>query len=96
MNNRGHAEQLERGEREAGREIVSTMDEAASTTDGLGCVDPDGVPGAEALVESRLATTAAAAGGGDGGVEVGGIGPQSRRESGPAEAVTAGGGAHRT
>ena len=43
------------------RETVSTTDEAASTTDGLGRVDPDGEPGAEPLVESIPATAAAAA-----------------------------------
>ena len=37
------------------------MDEAASTTDVLGCVDPDGAPGAEPLVDSSPATAAAAA-----------------------------------
>ena len=37
------------------------MDEAASTTIGLGCVDPDGALGAELLVESSPATAAAAA-----------------------------------
>ena len=36
------------------------MDEAATTIDGLGCVDPDGTPGAEPLV-SRPVTPAAAA-----------------------------------
>ena len=40
---------------------MSTMDEAASTTDGLGCVDPDGAPGAEPLVKSSPVTAAAAA-----------------------------------
>ena len=63
---RGHTEQLERGERETGRETVRTMDEAASTTDDLGSVDPD-PPGAEPLVDSSPATAAA---GGGGGVEV--------------------------
>ena len=42
-------------------ETVSTMDEAASTTNGLGCVDPDGAPKAESLVESSPATAAVAA-----------------------------------
>lgn len=32
------------GEREIGREALSAMDEAASTADGLGYVDPDGAP----------------------------------------------------
>ena len=59
---RGYAEQLERGERETGKETVSTMDESASTTDGLGSVDHDGTPGAEPLVESSPGTAAAAAG----------------------------------
>ena len=58
---RGHTEQLERGERETGRETVRTMDEAASTTDDLGSVDPDVAPGAEPLVDSSPATAAAAA-----------------------------------
>ena len=40
---------------------MSTMDEAAPTTDGLGCVDPDGAPGAEPLVKSSRVTAAAAA-----------------------------------
>ena len=40
---------------------MSTTDQAASTTDGLGCVDPDGTPGAEPLVKSSPATAAAAA-----------------------------------
>ena len=40
---------------------MRTMDEAASTTDGLGCVDPDGAPGAEPLVKSSPVTAAAAA-----------------------------------
>ena len=44
------------------REIVSKMDESASTTDGLGSVDHDGTPGAEPLVESSPGTAAAAAG----------------------------------
>ena len=52
---------VERGERETGRETVSTMDEAASTTDDLGSVDPDVAPGAEPLVDSSPATAAAAA-----------------------------------
>ena len=43
------------------------MDEAASTTDDLGSVDPDVAPGAEPLVDSSPATAAA---GGGGGVEV--------------------------
>ena len=68
------------------------MDETASTTDGLGCVDPDGAPGAEALVESSPATAVAAAGGGD---SVGCIGSQSRRESGPVEVVITGGDSHK-
>ena len=59
---RGYAEQLEKGERETGKETVSTMDESASTTDGLGSVDHDGTPGAEPLVESSPGTAAAAAG----------------------------------
>ena len=58
---RGHAEQLEREERDTGRDTMSTMDEAASTTDGLGCVDPDGAPGVDPLMESSPATAAAAA-----------------------------------
>ena len=45
---------------------MRTMDEAASTTDDLGSVDPD-PPGAEPLVDSSPATAAA---GGGGGVEV--------------------------
>ena len=40
---------------------MSTMDEAASTTDDLGSVDPDVAPGAEPLVDSSPATAAAAA-----------------------------------
>ena len=40
---------------------VSTIDEAASTTDGLGCVDPGGAPVAELLVELGTATAVAAA-----------------------------------
>ena len=44
---RGHAEQRQRGERERGRKAVSTMNEAGSTTDGLGSVDPDGALGAQ-------------------------------------------------
>ena len=35
------------------------MDEAASTTDGSDCVDLDGAPGAEPLVESSPFTAAA-------------------------------------
>ena len=62
------------------------MDEAASTTDGLGCVGPGGAPGAEPLVESS-ATTAAAAAAAD--VEV--VSAPNRGESGPAKEVTAGG-----
>ena len=42
-------------------ETVSTMDDAALTADGLGCVDPDGVPKTELLVESNPTTSAAAA-----------------------------------
>ena len=49
---------------------MSTMDEAASTTDGLGCVDPDGAPGAEPLVKSSPVTAAAAAAAAAAGVEV--------------------------
>ena len=37
------------------------MDEAASTSDDLGCVGPDGAPGAEPLVTSSPVTAAAAA-----------------------------------
>ena len=37
------------------------MDEAASTTHGLGCEDPDGASGAKPLVESSPATAAATA-----------------------------------
>ena len=48
---------------------MSTMDKAVSPTDGLGCVDPDGAPGAVPLVESRPAIAAAASAAG-GGVEV--------------------------
>ena len=40
---------------------MSTMDEAASTTDYLGSVDPDVAPGAEPLVDSSPGTVAAAA-----------------------------------
>ena len=40
---------------------MSTMDETASTANDVGCVDPDGAPGAEPLVESSPATAAAAA-----------------------------------
>ena len=40
---------------------MSTMDEAASTADDLGSVDPDVAPGAEPLVDSSPATAAAAA-----------------------------------
>ena len=39
------------------------MDEAASTTDDLGSVDPDVAPGAEPLVDSSPATAAATAAG---------------------------------
>ena len=39
---------------------MSTMDEAASTPDGLGCVDLDGARGAGPLVESSPATAPAA------------------------------------
>ena len=47
---------------ETGKDTVSTMDEAASTTDGLGYyVDLDGAPGFEPLMESSPATTADAA-----------------------------------
>ena len=42
---------------------MSTTDEAASTTDGFGCVVPEGAPGAEPLVESSPATAVAAAAG---------------------------------
>ena len=42
-------------------ETVSTMDDAALTADGLGFVDPDGVPKTELLVESNPTTSAAAA-----------------------------------
>ena len=37
------------------------MDEAASTADGLGSVDPDAAPGAESFVDSSPGTAAAAA-----------------------------------
>lgn len=37
------------------------MDEAISTSDGSGCVDPDGVPGSQPLAESSPATATAAA-----------------------------------
>lgn len=37
------------------------MDEAASTTDGLGSVNPDGAPGTQPLAESSPPTAAAAA-----------------------------------
>ena len=41
------------------------------TTDGLGCVGPDGAPGAEPLVKSSPVTAAAAAAAaGGGGVKV--------------------------
>ena len=40
---------------------MSTKDEAASTTDGLGSVDPDGAPAAEPLLKPSPATAAAAA-----------------------------------
>ena len=40
---------------------MSTMDEAASTADDLGSVDPDVAPGAEPLVDSSPGTAAAAA-----------------------------------
>ena len=58
---RGHTEQLERGERETGRDIVSTMGEASSIDDDLGSVDPDVAPEAEPLVDSSPGTAAAAA-----------------------------------
>ena len=41
-------------------ETVCTMDETASSTDGLGSVDPDGAPGAQPAVESGPATAVAA------------------------------------
>ena len=47
---------------------MSTMDEAASTADDLGSVDPGVAPGAEPLVGSSPVTAAAAAAAG--GVEV--------------------------
>ena len=47
---------------------MSTMDEAASTADDLGSVDPDLTPGAEPLVDSSPGT-AGGGGGGRGGVE---------------------------
>ena len=47
---------------------MRTMDEAASTTDGLSRVGPDRAPGAEPLVKSSPVTAAAAAAGA--GVEV--------------------------
>ena len=47
---------------DTGRETVSTMDEAASTTDDLGSVDAYVAPGAEPLVDSSPAAAAAAAG----------------------------------
>ena len=40
---------------------MSTMDEAASTTNDLGSVDPDVAPGAGPLVDSSPATAADAA-----------------------------------
>ena len=40
---------------------MRTTEEAASTTDGLGCVDLDDAPGAEPLVESSPAAAAGAA-----------------------------------
>ena len=40
---------------------MSAMDEAASTADGLGSVDPDAAPGAESFVDSSPGTAAAAA-----------------------------------
>ena len=40
---------------------MRTMDEAASTTDDLGSVDPDVAPGAEPLVDSRPGTAAGSA-----------------------------------
>ena len=54
----GHAERRVRGGRERERETVSTMDEAASTTDGLGSLDPDGVPGAQPFAELSPVTAA--------------------------------------
>ena len=55
---------------DTGRETVSTMDEAASTTDDLGSVDSDVAPGAEPLVDSSPATVAAAAAAAAAGVKV--------------------------
>ena len=55
---RGHIEQRDKGEKERGRNTVSTMDEAASTTDGLGSLDPDGVPGAQPFAELSPVTAA--------------------------------------
>ena len=40
---------------------MSTMDDAASTIDSLGFMDPDGAPGAEPLVKSSPVIVAAAA-----------------------------------
>ena len=40
---------------------MSTVDEAVSTTDGLGSVDLDGAPGAEPFVDSSPGNAAAAA-----------------------------------
>ena len=39
---------------------MSTMDEAAPTPDGFGCLNPDGDPEAKPLVESSPTTAAAA------------------------------------
>ena len=51
-----------RGERETGRDTVSTIDEAASAADDLGFVDPDVAPGAEPLVDASPGTATAAGG----------------------------------
>ena len=67
---------------------MSTIDEAALTTDGLGCVGPVGTPGSHPLAESNPVSATAAAN----DVEIC-LGYQSR-DSGVAEAGIAGGEAH--
>ena len=52
---------MREGREKTGRGTTSARDEAASTADGLGAVDPDGAPRAQPLAESSPPTAAAAA-----------------------------------
>ena len=53
---RGERSREESREEQRGRETVNKMDEAASTNDDWGSVDPDGAPGSQLLAEAGSAT----------------------------------------